>query len=261
MQFAGSVNPYTFSNNWGDGSIVDFSGATFVEPVALAGTVAVIEDARRTGQQVSFIKPQNQNIANYMSRIGFGAALDSFSVAHDLPSVNARPLDDELLELQSVSGEHGGEQVASLVATKLRDTHADPQVIESLHSAICETVGNIEFHAEVDHGFVVAQTIGRRIYFAIADSGVGLKGSLSKKMLVNDDRNAIELATVANVTATEEVGRGQGLPDVVQTALNARGTVTVATGLAIFTFSGDNVAKRTVNAPFQGTLIQVSLPV
>lgn len=261
MQFAGSVNPYSFSLNWADGSVADFSGVNFVEPVALAGSIAVIERARRDGQQVTFIKPQNINIANYLSRIGFGQALDGLGVSHDLPTVHARDLESELLELQSVTGEFGGEQVAALVANKLHEANVNPAVVESLHSAICETVGNIAFHAGVDHGFVVAQTIGKRIYFAIADSGIGLKASLMTRMPVNDDRNAIELATVANITATNEVGRGQGLPDVVQTALDAGGVINIATGLAIFTYSGDNVAKRTVNAPFQGTLIQVSLPV
>ncbi|WP_221585537.1 hypothetical protein [Microbacterium sp. G2-8] len=199
-------------------------------------------------------------MANYLARIGLGAEMERMGVSHDLPSVNARDLSAQLLELQKVQGEHGGEKVAALVADKLHANGTDPAVVEALHNAICETVGNIEFHAEVDGGYAVAQTINGRIIFAIADSGIGLRESLEKRQAVNDDSNAIELATVANISATGEVGRGQGLPETVSTSIAAGGVVHIASGVAIFRYEGDTVTKRTVDQPFEGTVIQVSLP-
>lgn len=261
MQLHSTVNHLTFPNSLGDAPHADFSGVSFVEPLALVGTIAMLEGQRAAGQQVTFTAPANSNVENYLSRMHYGAALDELGIAHSLRPVRERALGSELLELQKISGEYAGEQVANLVEGKLRDSGADAQIRESLHSAICETVNNVAYHAEVDHGYVAAQSMAGRVLFAIADAGIGLKGSIAKKMVVDDDRNAIELATVANVTSTGEQGRGQGLTDVVETAIGLGGFVVIASGDAIFSYRGDTVTKRGASAPFNGTLIQVSLPV
>ncbi len=109
-----------------------------------------------------------------------GELLSSLSVPHDLPTVREAPLRDDLLELRKFSSQSDGEALGALVFDKVRGK-VDTYIPDALYSGICELAGNVCFHAQVDTGFAAAQTIPRRgcIFFAIADSGIGMKESLT----------------------------------------------------------------------------------
>ncbi|QPZ39686.1 hypothetical protein [Paramicrobacterium chengjingii] len=265
MQIRNSVNPQSLLASLDPSStgklVIDLSDASFIEPAGLVGIAAIAERARRAARPVNVKTAKDKNVANYISRMNLGTALDGLDVSHDIGEVRARDLSSELLEVSRVSGQHAGEGVAELVYDKLRKANVDGGVCEAFHAAICEVVGNVEFHAAVENCFVAAQTTygGNKVLFAIADSGQGLRGSLEESMPVNDDENALQLAVTANVSGTGETGRGQGLPDVIETATGLRGKVDVASGKAYSQFSHGNIQKRSQDAPFNGTLIQVEL--
>jgi len=266
MELTRSVNAQTFSGALTDpaGPLdLDFSRASFVEPIGFAGSAALVDAAVREGRQVSFRSPSDQNVQNYMSRMGFGDMLESFGVNSSLPKVNRNDLSGELLELSKFSGEAGGEDLAELVYSKLEQTTTDNSVRETLHSAICELAANVYAHAEVESGFVAAQSThkGTRIMFAIADSGQGLKRSLerNRNLAINDDLNALMLAVQPNISATAEKGRGQGLSDVVASATNLGGTVTITSGTHQTIHTKMNVSNKPLQGYYQGTMIQVEL--
>lgn len=266
MRITGSINPYSILNALEptasqDPLVIDLSSVTFIEPVGLVGLAAVTERARNSGRDVSVLSPTSTNVANYLSRMNFGDTLDELGASHQLPNVRSTPHPTELLELQKFSGEGGGDQVASLVFDKLEAMGVDMDVRLSLYEAICEVATNVEFHAEVPHGYVAAQTThqGSQVMFAIADAGQGLFASLSKVYELADDAAAVTAAVQPEVSGTGIKGRGQGLPAVVSTSAGLYGTVDIASGTARDRHSGGKVFSTKTAGSFPGTIIQVQL--
>jgi hypothetical protein len=91
---------------------VDLSAATFVEPAGLVAIAALIDRAVRQGKAVTFVRPDDYGVRNYLSRMHLGDFLDNLGVPHDLPTVNEAPLQDTLLELRPFSTQSDGEALA-----------------------------------------------------------------------------------------------------------------------------------------------------
>jgi hypothetical protein len=264
MRITGSLNPYSLLSSLepesSDTLVIDLSSVSFVEPVGLVGLAALAEQARKDNRNVTLISPTNSSVANYLSRMNFGTALGELGINYSLPSVNARPLPGDLLELQKFSGQGGGEQVARLVFDKLEKV-ADNEVRQTLYEAICEVAANVEFHADTSHGYVAAQTThaGGQVLFAIADSGQGLRASLSKVYEIADDSAAVSAAVQPEISGTGERARGQGLPAVVGAAGGLYGAVDIASGNARDRHTGGKVTSTNTTGSFPGTIIQVQL--
>lgn len=243
---------------------IDFTAATFIEPSGIAAAASLIDMLVRDGRQVTFREPSDPGVRNYLSRMKVGQFLDTFNVPHSLPTVHANPLASDLLELTQFnsSGTGAGDLLGALVQGKLEQSNVDPMVIDGLYGAISELVGNVEFHAGVPFGYLAAQTThqGTRIKFAIADCGKGMKASLEEQYHPVDDANAIALAVQSNVSSTGEVGRGQGLPDVVANATGLQGTVFLASGNASTNYFANSSQATRRAVSFPGTLLQVELP-
>lgn len=219
----------------GEPLTIDFSGVSFVDPGSVVGLACLADRGRAAGRQVTFMAPSGYNVRNYLSRMHLGEVLDALGVTHDLGRVRENDLSTELLELVKFSGRDSGDELGTLLYDKLEarsDVH--PEVAESLQNSIAELSTNVRTHAQVDHGYAMAQTIPNRslIRFAIGDAGIGLKKSLEKNrdLPVDDDKNAIGLAVQANVTSTGERGRGTGLAEVVGSTVGFGGKVMLASG-------------------------------
>lgn len=166
-----------------------------------------------------------------------GVILDRLGATHDLGRVRENDLRSELLELVRFSGIDSGDDLGTLVYDKLENrTDVYPEVAESLQNSIAELSTNVRTHAQVAHGYAMAQTIPTRslIKFAVGDAGIGLKKSLeeNRNQPVMDDENAIGLAVQANITSTGERGRGSGLAEVVSSTVGFGGKVVLASGTA-----------------------------
>lgn len=265
MKIVSNVNPYSLSQaleaGTADPLVLDLSEAAFVEPFGLVGVAVLAERAVNSGRQVTFVPPANASVRNYLSRMRLGQVLGDLGITHGLPVVHANPLQTELLELQKFSGQGGGEAVATLVYDKLEAVGADSMVRQTLFEAICEVAGNVDFHAKITHGYVAAQTThqGQKVLFSIADSGQGLRASLSAVRQITDDAEAIDLAVSEEVSGTGETGRGQGLPTVVGTSVGLNGVVHIASGNAKTLHTRTNVIKSVTPGSFPGTAIQVEL--
>lgn len=265
MKIASSVTPFSLSQSLEIDPVgplvLDLSTASFVEPYGLVGVAVLAEQAVSAGREVTFVPPTNPNVRNYLSRMRLGEVLTDLGITHGLPVVNANPLQSELLELQKFSGQGGGEAVATLVFDKLEAVGADNEVRQTLFEAVCEVAGNVDYHANVPHGYVAAQTThqGGKVSFAIADSGQGLMSSLAAFHDISDDAEAIDLAVKEEVSGTGERGRGQGLPTVVSTSVGLNGNVHIASGNARNLHSRNGVNKFVTSGSFPGTAIQVEL--
>ncbi|MDO5619746.1 hypothetical protein [Kocuria sp.] len=253
--------------------VVDLTQARWVDPVAAAGIAALIQGAITKGQQVTFLGPENADTAGYLARMRLGAALDELKVPHRLPLVNERDQEGNLLELRTFSNEHDGEDVANLVYERMREIDGiEPQLLEPLHTALVELAVNTAAHARVEHGYVIAQTYRKKgiIKFCVADAGVGLRTSLEGggRLHPDDDAHALDLATVRQITGTDDPNRGYGLPEVVSSVRDLGGTTEIASGTASARYERESKAGDVTNMSYtsplsnayDGVIVQVTLP-
>lgn len=241
---------------------LDLTGASFVEPGGFVAVAAISDWAVRTGRQVVITRPEDFSVKNYCSRMRLGTHFDSLQIDHELPTVNATPHPDDLLELSSFATEFDGEGLAQLVFDKVASGATDPQIPEALHTAICELAGNVTTHARVTHGYAAAQTYMRgtpneSIVFAVADGGIGVEASLKAAHNPRDAAHALELAVQYGITGTGEAGRGSGLHDVMQNVVGLQGEFFVLSGNARLRVKDKLVIHATtVPCVFPGTLIE-----
>lgn len=197
--------------------LVDLSRAQFIDPYGLVGIACVIADLAQRGD-VDVRLPHDDNVRNYLARMGFHAVLHQPNVHTDtaLSKVMRQDHSEFLLEFQRFDDTFGAEAVANLVYTRLQG-EVDGGMLEQLHESVGELGNNVDEHAGSPvGGFVAAQTYRRHqadeyLIVAVGDAGMGLRKSLEKRHPVGGDSEAIQLALQKDVTGTEQVGRGQGL--------------------------------------------------
>lgn len=225
------------------GVVVDLRDAVFVDCLGLVTIAAAVQRAVFDGQTVDFVPPVDPQCSRWLSRMGLRAQLQTAGVDSHLPVVRAHPSRDRLLELQAF-GDGGGAD-GSAAADELAEqvfrlfSDDDQELSKALYRAVIEVADNVLGHSERTVGFVALQvypTLGE-VAFAISDSGVGLAATLAAVTHVVDDGHAVSLAAQRHVSRTRQIGRGRGLPSVVDAACATGGRVTLWSGAAsgIFT--------------------------
>lgn len=271
---SGTWNGFVDADRQDSGPLhIDLARLTWAPPVVIAGVAAQAHRATSQGRQVSFTAPEASDVSAYLSRMHLGKALDDLGVMHDLPKVNERDQKGNLVELRRFSSEADGEELGGIVHDRLRDmSHVNGQVAEAMHEALIEIATNTAIHAEVTHGYAIAQTYPGKneIVFAVADGGIGLMESLSRNENHKpvDDGNAIELAVIRNVSGFSDANRGYGLAQVVRDAAEFGGRVEIASGgaSAVHTIASEDDAvttasyTRTLSTPYNGVIVQASIP-
>lgn len=253
--------------------VLDLSELKWADPVVAAGTAAVAQRAAGDGRQVSFVSPVQPNPKTYLSRMHLGRALDDLGIVHDLPIVNENDRRGSLLELQTFATEYDGEALAGLVRDRTQETRdVDRQVLEPLHESLVELATNVTLHADVQHGYAVAQTYPQKgcIKFCIADSGIGFRASLDRNAQLHpdDDAHALEMAVIRQMTGTDDVHRGYGLHTVVESVRGLGGIAEIASGVASATFSregeggnfSDTLYTSSLPSVYGGVIVQVTIP-
>lgn len=253
--------------------LIDLRALTWADPVIAAGTATVAQQACDSGRQVRFMSPQVQATKGYLARMRLGRALDDLGVAHDLPTVNERDQQGNLLELMTFSTESDGDKLGELVQSRLKESPGvDGQILEPLHEALAELALNTATHADVDHGYAVAQTYPskKQIKFCIADGGIGFRASLDRNPGLHpvDDAHALEMAVMKQLSGTDDSYRGYGLDTVVSTVRELGGESQIASGTAAAVYSrkkqGDEVIDQMytskLSSAYNGVIVQVTLP-
>jgi hypothetical protein len=246
-----------------DVQVIDLSAATFVDPAGLVAIAAVAERAGDDGRRISFTPPLSHDCASYLSRMRLGHYLTGLHVDHGLPPVRERPLGDRLNELTRFTGEEGYEELAATVQRTF-DTE-NRETAKALYRAVNEIASNVIDHSGRSGGFLALQHFRQTntVAFAVADSGVGLRTSLSRRYTISDDRIAIARAAQTHVTAVDGRGRGRGIGRVIAITGRHAGEVLLLSGRSQGAFTRGNIDPRVedLKARFPGTLAQARLAV
>jgi hypothetical protein len=243
--------------------LVDLRRATFVDPGSLVTIAAVTERAVCEGLAVRFLAPEDGNCATYLARMRLGQHLARLGISHDLQPVRENPQGDNLSELRRFDSEEEYDELAGMV---MRNFHAHhPEIAKALYRSVHEIASNVIEHSGQSGGYLALQRFGRSsdVAFAVADSGIGLSGSLRKRFDILDDRTAIVRAAQEHVSSRETPGRGLGIRRVIAITWAHAGSVLLASGSSQGLFARGHMDPQLHDlvAPLPGTLAQARLAV
>lgn len=178
--------------------------------------------------------PRRTEVARYLSRMHVGSVLEALGVEHDLPAVRERDRGDSLVELTRFEGSRGAGQLARLVHGSVEPL--DLAAAAALHDGVSEAGENVVRHAHRRRGFVAAQKWygGAQLHFAVGDSGVGVRRTLSP-FGARTDAGALEMALRRGVTETPGDSGGVGLSDVLAHVSSLGGSLHLVSGTAALT--------------------------
>ncbi len=244
------------SDHW---ILVDLRQLTFAEPVGLTAIAAFTEEQLRAGHRVLVQTPEDANVARYLARMRLDETLTALGAEVDLPHVRPRQLDHVLLEVTRFDGHRGAGALAQMVHTLIAPH--DAEAANALHNGLCEAGINVVDHSRRDGGFLAAQIThdGRRLSFAVSDSGIGLLRSLSGKGAVTD-ADALRMAIRPGISEHDDPGRGVGLSDMVRELSRLGGRLHLTSGRSSLVARGPSKEEHVWSETVTGTHLQGVIP-
>lgn len=238
-----------------DERVIDLSEVSFLDPVHLVGVAAAAHLAARQGSRLR-LTGLAPDPAIYAARMHLGQVIERFGGKHQLPSVRERDRHDSLLEIRPLRSRDDVRQLTELVYNRVESE--DAEVAHALHLALAEVGSNVCDHSQTI-GFMAAQTIAEHgvLRFAVADSGVGLLGTLAGRG-ASDDRSALNMA-LSGTSRTPSPGHGNGLPSTVDIVSSLQGEVLLASGFAATAATARGRRHHQLAAPFHGTIFEGSV--
>lgn len=244
--------------------VLDLSFVGFVEIYPLVAMACFVSRAADNGYGLRLHAPESQQVATYLSRMGFVEMLEQrYRVeARPLKQVKVTPHPNDLLELQWFDSSAKIEQLANLVWERL-DGKVAPHVLATMYESIFEIGENVIFHANTGGGWVAAQTYSRgtpkeRIDLAIGDTGRGIRRTM-RRHHPRSDLHAIQLALKYGVSGLDDPGRGIGLAETAAQVRGVGGRLLVRSGTGRRTLTKHAETGATV-PPLQGTVVGMSIP-
>ncbi|MCU1483690.1 MAG: hypothetical protein JWN67_436 [Actinomycetia bacterium] len=243
--------------------MLDLAEARFIEPYPLVAMACFVDATVKLQTKLGFIPPQDAQVSNYLSRMGFVEMLTKrYKFTKQLlPPVRATPHPNDLIELQWFDGSDVT-QIADFVWEQLRRT-ASSGALNALHSSLWEIAENVLFHAGTGGGWIAAQTYKRgtssaRVDVAIGDVGHGIQKTMHRHN-PQTDLEAIDLALRYGVSGLDDPARGIGLADTAEQVRGLGGVVMVRSGNARRRLTRQESKGAQVTF-LPGTIVGLSVP-
>lgn len=236
----------------------DLSRTESLTPFGIIMLTATIRESFRNGKECLYQKPIDRDLQRFFRKVGFhkhfGIKDEMFEEKDILHSGNvqlkrATGLDTMLIE----------------TLTEILDYHLSISrgVKESLRLSLIEAITNVIDHSEIDDYYICCQHYPerRQIRLCIADSGIGIRNSLSKSAEytnLRNDHNAIERATEEGVTSRP--GRaGLGLNHIKQFLTVNKGQLCIISGhgKVFWKFDQGKTLRQCMPIEFTGTILKI----
>ena len=258
-----------------DAPALDFSSTTFTRPVGMVGLLALMDRMRRqgNGREIPLVLPRRPEVRVYWRLAGIMDALREFCV---WPEAEA---EESLSEYNPVTPivpctHFRNEQDVEIMSEKMERNFATTlsgyaSLLDQCSEVFIELTTNVLYHAESNGGFVLAQQYnydtGPAVEIAVADSGMGIRESLTKNSEltgIDSDRAAVKKALDEGVTSAGSKHRGFGLAHVVNDVRQESARLmAIRSGDGTIVISGDGETQEMdTTVRFPGTIINVTIP-
>ena len=231
----------------GDVTRIDLARAAFIDPMGLVLVATLLDSASADGRTVVFTNPRDPDLAAYLARMGVNGEPDGVA-SHRRPG-------ERFVPLTRFSSQTEADALLSHVVRVF-----ERAVGTILAAGLDEVTSNVLEHSERPHGFLALQQYEVKgqphVAFAVGDSGVGLRRTISRAFACPTDAAAIDLAVTRRVSESGP-DRGLGLPSVVGIAAERDGDVRLWSGDAFGVVAAPGIPARVVSprASLAGTVV------
>lgn len=237
----------TFLSNLSQKEMIDLRSVLFIDPYGMVGVLEAGRYLLSRNQRRTVLLPESEDVLKYLERMDFFRfADDYFNIVSEKPAISDKYLrsffSDVLLEITQISKSDDIHFIAGRVRKRAHKIltahlHYDDRAIDGFIVALSEVCQNIIEHSG-NTGYVGIQKyhfkkIGRNVVkIAVMDLGIGFQRSISERIPVNNDIDAIEKALLQGVSRYEDIGRGHGLAAVRRFVKQWSGKLSIRSGTA-----------------------------
>lgn len=257
---------------------VDMRDVTFIDPFGMVGILEAGRFLDSEGFRKTLLLPQSENVLRYLERMDFFKYAEQYydldSGSPSLPDKFLRsPQSDVLLEITPIEKSNDIHYIVGRVKKRAysileKHLHYNERAISGFIVALSEVCQNIVEHSE-NSGFVGIQKYHFQkrdknvVKIAVMDLGIGFNESLSERVSVANDLDAIEKALVFGFSRYRDEGRGHGLAAVRRFIGQWNGIISIRSGTAKLSIIPDWAwgKERERNLTyFPGSQIAIMLP-
>jgi anti-sigma regulatory factor (Ser/Thr protein kinase) len=257
---------------------IDLQEVAFIDPYGMVGLLEIGELAKSEGIQKTLFLPKSEEVLKYLERMDFFKFANKyFRLEPPEPEISEKYLrssySDVLLEITPIEKSDDIHFIVGKVKSRAhailaKHLHYDERAINDFIVALSEVCQNILEHSE-DTGFVGIQkyhfqNLNKNVVkIAVMDIGIGFRKSLSERLKLKDDLEAVEKALLHGESRYSDRGRGHGLASVRRFANQWDGKLSIRSGTAKFSIIPQWAwgKKREINLIyFPGAQINIMLP-
>ncbi len=259
-------------------SPVDLSRVGFVDPYGIVGVLEAGRLYQSRGVKKELVLPRSEDVLRYMDRMDFFRYAGRYYIIRPgRPNLSSRYLrrssSDVLLEITPIEKSDDIHFIVGKVRERARmilqkHLNYDEKTVSEFIVALSEICQNIIEHSD-NIGFVGIQKyrfsrIEKNVVkIAVMDLGRGFRASLSERINVGSDSDAIEKAMFHAVSRHPDRGRGLGLAAVRKFVSDCSGRLSIRSGSARLSILPDWSWGREREAglrEFPGSQIGIMLP-
>ncbi|MBU0595835.1 hypothetical protein KJ567_04030 [Candidatus Bipolaricaulota bacterium] len=243
---------------------IDLRNARFVDPYALLLLDLLMLELRDRGRRVDLVRPASPVVNRWMGAMGFPSA----KPAGGAEAPSTRDPASALQPIASIDDESHVGRIVDGFEQRLADRHPlSDDGRRSLIAIMIELFQNVPHHSNADgsvedpHGIAAMQDYEDSIFLAIADRGIGLRGSLGLRDGYEGITSSQALRAILDqgVSRFDDPGRGGELQRIARIVRSWDGTFAVRSGDALLYF--DDKGADVYDVPeFPGVQFGLRLP-
>jgi anti-sigma regulatory factor (Ser/Thr protein kinase) len=256
--------------------IIDLRDVTFIDPYGMVGLLEIGE-LSAVIRKLLFL-PDSEEVLKYLDRMDFFKFINKyFNLEPPKPEMPEKYLrssfTDVLLEITPIKKSDDIHFIVGKIKNRAQailtgHLHYDERTINGFIVALSEVCQNILEHSE-KKGFVGIQkyhfqNLNKNVVkIAVMDIGIGFRKSLSERLELKDDLEAIEKALLRGASRFADRGRGHGLASVRRFVHQWNGKISIRSGTAKLSIIPQwaRGRKKEVNLSyFPGAQINIMLP-
>lgn len=257
---------------------IDLRDVHFIDPYGMVGILEAGRFFYSGDVKKELLLPESADVLRYLERMDFF----KYAGRYFYLAPGRTELPDKFLRssrsvvLLEITPIEKSDDIHFIVGEVKKRAHAilekhlyyDERAISGFIVALSEVCQNIIEHSE-NTGLVGIQKYHFRkinknvVKISVMDLGIGFKESLSERVAVKDDLDAIEKALLHGVSRYEDKGRGHGLAGVRRFVDHWKGKLSIRSGTAKFSIIPDwgwGTEREKNLLPFPGAQINMMLP-
>lgn len=238
---------------------VDFSRVLLAYPNGMIPIIATIDYYKRLGVNFIIILPNDEKVKDLFFSTNWAHLL----IPEKFDNQNTK-YHKHLAARRFRTFQEQQDIVNEFMDIVLSNLIIKPDIISALEWSINEITDNVLNHSKSEDGGIVQVSTypqSHRISFAVADSGIGIKESLSEAYPdLKSDIIALGEAIKSGVTRNNNFGQGNGLAGTLRIAEQTGGSFTLISGKGKLNYYEGRADRNSYNDHnFKGTLVSADI--